>query len=109
MNKLDELLTAGATQLEIAAALPYRSWQAIRRRIILLRGPGFLIPESGRLEDGETYEAYLSRDPSIAWAMTFRAEGSLEPRTPQNKQRHCSGDLKPFNLAAINYFAAGYM
>src|SRR5690606_37609764 len=80
MNKLDELLTAGATQLEIAAALPYRSWQAIRRRIILLRGPGFLIPESARLEDGETYEAYLSRDPSIAGAMTFRGEGSLEQR-----------------------------
>lgn len=81
INKLDELLTAGATQLEIAAALPYRSWQAIRRRIILLRGPGFVIPESGHLEDGETYEAYLSRDPSVAGTMAFPAGGSLEPQT----------------------------
>lgn len=52
MDKLEEMLTSGATQLEIAAALPYRSWQAIRRRIILLRGPRFTIPDSGRLEDG---------------------------------------------------------
>jgi hypothetical protein len=48
----EELLAQRATQLEISAALPYRSWQAIRRRIILLRGPGFVIAESGRLEDG---------------------------------------------------------
>lgn len=81
MNKLDEMLTAGATQLEIAAALPYRSWQAIRRRIILLRGPGYVIPESGHLEDGETYEAYLSREPSVAGTMDFPAGGSLEQRT----------------------------
>ncbi len=44
------MLTAGITQLEIAAALPYRIWQAICRRIILLRGPGFVISESGYLE-----------------------------------------------------------
>ncbi|MEO8613127.1 MAG: hypothetical protein ABI690_34865, partial [Chloroflexota bacterium] len=71
MDKLEEMLTSGATQLEIAAALPYRSWQAIRRRIILLRGPRFTILDSGRLEDGETYEAYLSRDPSVAETMAF--------------------------------------
>lgn len=80
MNKLDELLTAGATQLEIAAALPYRSWQAIRRRIILLRGQHFAIPQTGQLEDGETYEMYLTRDSSVAETMAFRGGGSLEPR-----------------------------
>jgi hypothetical protein len=78
MNKLDELLTAGATQLEIAAALPCRSWQAIRRRIILLRGPGYEVPESGLLEDGATYELYLSREPSVVGTMAFQAGGSLE-------------------------------
>jgi hypothetical protein len=78
MNKLDELLTARATQLEIATALPYRSWQAIRRRIILLRGPGYVVPESGHLEDGETYEAYLSRELSVAGTMDFPTGGSLE-------------------------------
>jgi hypothetical protein len=36
MTKLDELLKSGATQLEIAAALPSQIWPAIRRRIILL-------------------------------------------------------------------------
>jgi hypothetical protein len=80
MNKLEELLVSGATQLEIASVLPYRSWQAIRRRIILLRGPGFLIPESGHLEDGETFEAYLLREPLAAEAMAFRAEGNSEPQ-----------------------------
>lgn len=91
MNKLDEMLTAGATQLEIAAALPYRSWQAIRRRIILLRGPGFVIPESGHLEDGETYEAYLSREISVAGTMDFQAGGSLERQIPRNWNHQSSG------------------
>jgi hypothetical protein len=81
MNKLDELSTAGATQLEIAAALPYRSWQAIRRRIILLRGQRFGVPESGYLEDGETYEMYLTRDSSVAEAMAFRDGENSEPQT----------------------------
>jgi hypothetical protein len=80
MNKLDEMLTSEATQLEIAAALPYRSWQAIRRRIILLRGPGLVVPESGHLEDGETYEAYLSREILVAETMDLPAGGSLEPQ-----------------------------
>jgi hypothetical protein len=82
MTKLDELLTARATQLEIAAALPYRSWQAIRRRIILLRGQHFAVPQTGQLEDGETYEMYLTRDSSVAETMAFRDRGSLERRTP---------------------------
>lgn len=85
MNKLDELLTARATQLEIAAALPYRSWQAIRRRIILLRGRGFVIPESGHLENGETYEAYLSREPSAAEAMNFSVSANCSPRRRRRK------------------------
>src|SRR5690348_11571324 len=77
---IEERLAGRATQLEIAAALRYRSWQAIRRRIILLRGRRFAIPETGRLEDGETYEDYLSREPSVAGTMTFQVSGSLEQR-----------------------------
>ncbi|MBK9745994.1 MAG: recombinase family protein [Chloroflexi bacterium] len=88
MNKLDELLTAGATQLEIAAALPYRSWQAIRRRIILLRGQHFAVPQTGQLEDGETYEMYLTRDSSVAETMAFRGGGSLEQRRRTRRPSH---------------------
>lgn len=80
MQKLDELLKAEATQLEIAAALPHRSWQAIRRRIIVLRGPGVEIPETGQLEDGETFEDYLLRNPSTAETMALRPEENLTLR-----------------------------
>jgi hypothetical protein len=100
MNKLDEMLTAGATQLEIAAALPYRSWQAIRRRIILLRGPGFEIPESGHLEDGETYEAYLSRELSVAGTMDFPAGGSLERQIARNWKHDGSG-VRRLNVVVL--------
>jgi hypothetical protein len=102
MNKLEGMLTSGATQLEIAAALPYRSWQAIRRRVILLRGPGFVIPESGYLEDGETYEAYLSRDSSVAETMAFQDGGSLERQISLSVQCHRSGgSTSPFNIAVL--------
>jgi hypothetical protein len=75
---LAERLDAGATQLEIAAALPDRTWEAIRKKIVKLRGPGYVVPESGHLEDGETYEAYLSRELSVAGTMDFPTGGSLE-------------------------------
>jgi hypothetical protein len=62
--------------------------RATRRWIILLRGPGFEIPESGLLEDGETYELYLSREPSVAGTMAFQAGGSLERQTHSKRPLH---------------------
>src|SRR5690606_10424567 len=68
---LEQLLESRATQLEIAAALPIRSWQAIRRKIVQLRGVGVEIPDSGHLEDADTIHAYLERNPSAAGTMPF--------------------------------------
>jgi hypothetical protein len=68
---LAERLDAGATQLEIAAALPNRTWEAIRKKIVKLRGPGFDVPETGQLENGQTIADYLERNPEVAGAMSL--------------------------------------
>ncbi len=59
---MNELLDRGATQLELAAALPHRSWENIRKRVALMRGKGFIVPESGQLEQDETIYDYLERN-----------------------------------------------
>jgi hypothetical protein len=55
------LVKAGATQLEIASALPKRRWETIRRRIRLHFGVGVRIPGAGLLERSESYESYTHR------------------------------------------------
>lgn len=79
---LAERLDAGATQLEIAAALPDRTWEAIRKKIVKLRGPGFDVPETGQLENGETIADYLERNPEAAGAMSLLISENCSPRRP---------------------------
>ncbi|GIL14743.1 MAG: hypothetical protein BroJett038_34630 [Chloroflexota bacterium] len=71
LEALGCLLDSGAAQLEIAAALPIRSWQAIRRKIVQLRGVGVEVPDSRHLEDADTIHIYLERHPSAAGTMPF--------------------------------------
>jgi hypothetical protein len=100
MNKVDKMLTAGATHFEIAAVLPYRVWRAIRRRIISLRGPGFEVPESGHLEDGAKRICLVSFQLQGRWL--FPAGGSLERQVPCYRESHRSGYLNPwFNVVAL--------
>lgn len=82
MTLLEKLLDAGATQLEIAAALPYRSWQKIRKRITQLRGKAFKVPKAGQMEANETFMDYLHRNPDFlpTSTMSFLTEGNLAPR-----------------------------
>ena len=58
---LDEMIKRGATPLEIAAAFPDRSWDAISRRLKLLGSTyhDFPRPYKGTL----TYEDYLKTLP----------------------------------------------
>jgi hypothetical protein len=77
---LAERLDAGATQLEIAAALPDRTWEAIRKKIVKLRGPGFDVPETGQLENGETIADFLERNPEAAGAMSLLISENCSPR-----------------------------
>ncbi len=46
LEKLDELLDRRATQLEIAAALPVRTWEAIRKKIGQRRGNSSMVAET---------------------------------------------------------------
>jgi hypothetical protein len=58
---LQMLIHQGASQVEIAATFPYRTWEMIRQKYSSLKGG--LIPLSGPqpIHDQETYEAYLQR------------------------------------------------
>lgn len=81
LEALGCLLDSGAAQLEIAAALPVRTWEAIRKKIVKLRGRGVIVPESGHLQNGETIHDYLARNPDQAGAMALPISENLEPRT----------------------------
>jgi hypothetical protein len=81
LETLEELLNCNAAQLEIASALPVRSWQAIRKKIIQMRGPGIEIDDTGHLEDTETIADYLVRCPEAAATMALRPEENSSRRT----------------------------
>lgn len=81
LEVLEGLLARRATQLEIAAALPVRSWEAIRKKIVKLHGDSSMVTETGQLEACERIGDYLAREPTAAAAMAFLISGSLEPRT----------------------------
>lgn len=103
MNKLDELLTSGATQLEIAAALPDRTWEAIRKKIVKLRGPGFDVPETGQLENGETIADYLERNPEAAETMPplISENCSRQIRCYRECHRSSGYAIPRFNVVAL--------
>lgn len=84
MELLEKLLNSEATQLKIAAALPYRSWQKIRKQITQLRDKTFKVLKVGQMEVNETFMDYLRRNPDFLSTSTtsFLAEGNLAPRSP---------------------------
>jgi hypothetical protein len=61
VDMLCSLVKDGATQLEIAQALPTRKWENIRRQIRLHFGAGLVISGVGVLTQEESYEHYLHR------------------------------------------------
>lgn len=82
LEVLEELIAQRATQLEIAAALPVRSWEAIRKKIVKLHGDSSMVTATGHLEDGERISDYLKRCPEAAAAMEF---SSLDYSSPQTR------------------------
>lgn len=66
LSILDELVAKRATQLEFSAALPVRTWEAIRKKIVKLHGDSSMVTETGQLENGETIDDYLERNPEAA-------------------------------------------
>jgi hypothetical protein len=81
LEVLEELVAQRATQLEIAAALPVRSWEAIRKKIVKLHGDSSMVTETGQLEDGERISEYLKRNPEAAAAMELSFLDYSSPRT----------------------------
>lgn len=88
VNRLNELLDRGATQLELAAALPHRSWEKIRKRVTQMRGRSFIVPESGQMKAQETYADYLDRTNGSAETMAFLSGVSLERQRPTRTPSH---------------------
>lgn len=56
-----KLLEQGATQLEIAEALPSRAWDRIQAKIRKLKGKGYIVPGHGELGKYETIADYRAR------------------------------------------------
>ncbi len=79
LKTLNQLIENGATQLEISAALPHRSWEAIRKKIVQQYGTGINIPETGCLAPSDTYWDYLEANPETARAMSFSISGHYPP------------------------------
>ena len=71
----------GATQLEMAAVLPHRSWEAIRKKIAQVHGKGIKVPETGFLATSDTFLDYLEAHPQTATTMSFSILENLKPRT----------------------------
>jgi hypothetical protein len=61
VEQLIDLVETQATQLEIAAAFPDRTWDQLRRRYCQERGIGSLRIEPKPIKDTETYKMYLTR------------------------------------------------
>jgi hypothetical protein len=98
LEALGCLLDSRAAQLRIAAALPVRSWEAIRKKTVKLRGRGVIVPESGHLQNGETMQDYLTRNPEAAASMALPISENSE-RTSVLKTN--KPQLRRFNLARL--------
>lgn len=70
---LEALIDRWATQLEFSAALPIRSWEAIRKKIVASRENSAMVTETGHLALRERFSDYLVRYPSAAGALQFSA------------------------------------
>jgi hypothetical protein len=64
LEQLFQLIESGASQIEISAAFPDRTWDQIRRRYCKERGIGALKVKPKPIKDAETYEMYLERSKS---------------------------------------------
>jgi hypothetical protein len=73
IETIDNLLKQEATQLELCAALPPRSWAKIRKKITQLRGQDFTVAKPQMLmEHHEMIEQYRERH--LAQGVTIDAE-----------------------------------
>jgi len=80
LEALAHTIEIGATQLEIAAALPHRSWEAIRKKIAKVHGKGINVRETGFLAPSDTLLDYLEAHPETAGAMSFAISKNSSPR-----------------------------
>lgn len=78
---LENMLDEGASQLELCAALPHRSWAKIRKKITQLHGSDSVVakPQVPMIQH-ETIEQYLERNPEQAVTMNFSVSRNLKPR-----------------------------
>jgi DNA invertase Pin-like site-specific DNA recombinase len=61
VQRLTALMDAKASQIEIAAAFPNRTWEVIRWKAVWLRGKGVLRVSPKLIREKETYPQYLER------------------------------------------------
>lgn len=81
IEKMEKLLDQGATQLELRAALPHRSWAKIRKKITQLRGQDFkVVKPQVPMKQHETIEQYLARNPEEAVTMNFSVSENCSQR-----------------------------
>jgi hypothetical protein len=100
IEKRKKLLDAGATQLDVCAALPPRSWAKIRKKITQLRRKDFTVTKPQLpMEQHETLAQY--REQNLEQAITIDAEvlASWQPQIPPNAEFHRPRRL---NLARLN-------
>lgn len=71
LEALEEAIENEVTQLKMAAALPHRSWEAIRKKIAQVYGIGIKVPETGFLAPSDTILDYLEAHPETATTMPF--------------------------------------
>lgn len=94
LEALKEAIENEVTQLETAAALPHRSWEAIRKEIRQLRGPGITVPETGYLSSQQRIGDYLIQNSGTAGSMSFSVSENWSQRRPTRTpwhQRRTSG------------------
>ena len=80
LGALAHAIETEATQLEMAAALPDRSWEAIRKKIAQVHGKGIKVPETGFLAPSDTILDYLEAHPETAGTMSFAISKNYSPR-----------------------------
>lgn len=89
VEMLQNMLENGASQLEVCAALPHRSWAKIRRKITQLRGKDFtVVKPKVRMKQHETIEQYLERNPAQAVTMNFSVSKNYSPRRLKKMPSH---------------------
>jgi hypothetical protein len=80
LENLAEAIENGVTQLEMAAALPHRSWEAIRKKILQIHGKGIKVPETGFLAPADTIQDYLAAHPEAAATMSLPISANWSPQ-----------------------------